>query len=32
MMQQFFMIPTLRYNLLAVEDGKPDDLKEYKKE
>ena len=31
-MQQFFMIPSLRYNLLAVDDGKPDDLKEFKGE
>lgn len=32
MMQQFFMIPALRYNLLCVDDGKPEDLKEYKGE
>jgi ubiquitin carboxyl-terminal hydrolase 34 len=32
MMQQFFMIPALRYNFLAVEDRKPEELKEYKGE
>lgn len=32
MMQQFYMIPSLRYNLLCVDDGKPEDLKEYKNE
>ena len=30
MMQQFFMIPCLRYNLLCVDDGKPEELTEYK--
>ena len=30
MMQQFFMIPAFRYNLLSVDDGFPDDLVEYK--
>jgi len=30
MMQQFFMIPALRYNLLCVEDGKAEELTEYK--
>ena len=30
MMQQFFMIPTLRYNLLCVDDGKEVDEKPYK--
>ena len=30
MMQQFFMIPTFRYNLLSVDDGVPEDIKEYK--
>ena len=28
MMQQFFMIPAFRYNLLCVDDGKPEDLKD----
>ena len=32
MMQQFFMIPAFRYNLLAVDDGKPEEIKEYKNE
>ena len=32
MMQQFFMIPALRYNLLCVNDGKPEEIKEYKGE
>ena len=32
MMQQFFMIPAFRYNLLCVNDGKPEDFKEYKGE
>ena len=32
MMQQFFMIPTFRYNLLCVDDGLPEDIKEYKNE
>ena len=32
MLQQFFMIPALRYNLLCVEDRVPEDLKEYKGE
>ena len=30
MMQQFFMIPPFRYNLLSVDDRAPEDLKEYK--
>lgn len=30
MLQQFFMIPAFRYNLLSVDDGLPEDLKEYK--
>ena len=32
MMQQFFMIPAFRYNLLCVDDGKPEDIKDYKNE
>lgn len=32
MLQQFFMIPALRYNLLAVDDGLPADWQEYKGE
>lgn len=32
MLQQFFMIPALRYNLLCVEDQVPEDLKEFKGE
>jgi len=32
MMQQFFMIPAFRYNLLCVDDGKPEEFKEYKGE
>ena len=30
MMQQFFMIPTFRYNLLQVDDGLPEELADYK--
>lgn len=30
MLQQFFMIPAFRYNLLAVEDNSPEDIQEYK--
>ena len=30
MMQQFFMIPNLRYNLLCVDDGKEDEMVEHK--
>ena len=30
MMQQFFMIPVLRYNLLCIDDGKAEELVEYK--
>ena len=30
MMQQFFMIPAFRYNLLQVDDGFPAALEEYK--
>lgn len=32
MMQQFFMIPAFRYNLLCVDDGLPENIKEYKSE
>ena len=32
MMQQFFMIPAFRYNLLCVDDGKAEEIKEYKGE
>jgi ubiquitin carboxyl-terminal hydrolase 34 len=32
MMQQFFMIPAFRYNMLCVDDGLPEDNKEYKHE
>ena len=32
MMQQFFMVPAFRYNLLCVDDGKPEELAEYKGE
>ena len=32
MMQQFFMTPAFRYNLLCVDDGKPEALAEYKGE
>lgn len=31
-LQQLFTIPALRYNLLCVDDGKPEDLQEYKGE
>lgn len=30
MLQQFFMIPAFRYNLLCVDDKLPEDLQEYK--
>ena len=30
MMQQFFMVPALRYNLLCVDDGVAENLQEYK--
>ena len=30
MLQQFFMIPAFRYNLLSVDDGQSEDLMEYK--
>jgi len=30
MLQQFFMIPAFRYNLLCVDDQTSEDLKEYK--
>ena len=30
MLQQFFMIPTFRYNLLSIDDHLPEDIKEYK--
>jgi ubiquitin carboxyl-terminal hydrolase 9/24 len=29
-LQQFFMVPCLRYNLLCVDDGKAIDIKEFK--
>ena len=32
MMQQFFMIPAFRYNLLCVDDGVEEEYKEYKGE
>lgn len=32
MMQQFFMIPTLRYNLLCVDDGIAEEFKDYRNE
>lgn len=32
MMQQFFMVPNFRYNLLCVDDGKEEELKEYRNE
>jgi ubiquitin C-terminal hydrolase len=32
MLQQFFMIPSFRYNLLCVDDGKTEVIKEYKQE
>ena len=32
MMQQFFMIPAFRYNLLCVDDGKEEQLVDYKGE
>ena len=32
MMQQFFMTPAFRYNLLCVDDGKEEELNEYKGE
>ena len=32
MLQQFFMIPAFRYNLLCVDDGTPEELKKYKEE
>jgi len=32
MMQQFFMIPAFRYNLLCVDDNIPEDIKEYRGE
>ena len=32
MMQQFFMIPAFRYNLMCVDDGKSEELVEYKGE
>ena len=32
MMQQFFMIPAFRYNLLCIDDGKAEEIKEYKGE
>lgn len=32
MLQQFFMIPAVRYNLLCVDDGEPEQISEYKGE
>jgi len=32
MLQQFFMIPAFRYNLLCVDDGVKEELKKYKEE
>ena len=32
MMQQFFMIPAFRYNLMCVDDGKEEELADYKQE
>ena len=32
MLQQFFMIPAFRYNILCVDDGLPEDLQRYKGE
>jgi hypothetical protein len=32
MLQQFFMIPAFRYNLLCVDDGVKDNIVEYKHE
>lgn len=32
MLQQFFMIPALRYNLLSVDDGTPADFQDFKGE
>lgn len=31
-MQQFFMIPAFRYNMLCVDDGLPEDIKDYRNE
>ena len=30
MMQQLFMVPPFRYQLLSVDDGTPADMKEYR--
>jgi ubiquitin carboxyl-terminal hydrolase 34 len=30
MMQQFFMVPAFRYNLLSVDDGQPEEIQEYR--
>lgn len=30
MLQQFFMVPSFRYNLLSVDDGTPEDIQTYK--
>ena len=32
MMQQFFMIPAFRYNLLCVDDGQEENMQPYKQE
>ena len=32
MMQQFFMVPAFRYNLLCIDDGKEEEMQEYKGE
>ena len=30
MLQQFFMVPSFRYNLLSVDDNTPEDFQDYK--
>lgn len=30
MLQQFFMIPAFRYNILSVDDGVPEDMQDFK--
>jgi hypothetical protein len=30
MLQQFFMIPAFRYNILSVDDGIPEDMQDFK--
>ena len=32
MIQQFFMVPAFRYNLMCIDDGKAEDMQEYKGE